>query len=71
MPRAQHLQNAVLDCLSELEELSALLNRISDAPHLQQTCSSATCLPGYIDKLAFATRTHRLRLSVELEQCRL
>lgn len=71
MPEDQPLQIAVLDCLSEIEQLVLLLNNVSDAAHKQRTCSEPSHLSVYLAGVAFATRSHRVRITRELEQCRL
>lgn len=69
MPEDQPLQIAVLDCLSEIEQLVMLLNSVSDAAHTQRTCSEPSDLLVYLAVIAFATRRHRVRITRELQQC--
>lgn len=69
MPEDQPLQIAVLDCLSEIEQLVMLLNRVSDTAHTQHSCSEPSHLSVYLAGVAFATRSHRVRITRELLQC--
>lgn len=60
------LENAVHDCLFELEKLTGLLHSISDAAHLQHNTATAKRVSEHCDRMGAALTGYRIWISREV-----
>lgn len=66
MPPAEELQQTVHDCLLEIEHITGLLNRISDAHDLQPPFSIEQRLRDQCAQLGSVLTGHRVWISREV-----